>query len=212
MKNKLTLAVIVTILSFFFFAQKATDKRIETYEIMEDNLTLATFGNGCFWCTEAIFQQLKGVKTVMPGYTGGKTLNPTYYEVCTGFTGHAEVIQISYDPEIISFRELLDVFFYTHDPTTLNRQGNDKGTQYRSAIFYHDKNQKKEAEKIIEQLELEKVYDDKIVTEITRLDKFYFAEDYHKNYYNNNKDQAYCRAIINPKLDKFVKKYKSKIK
>ncbi len=212
MKNKLTLAVIVTILSFFFFAQKATDKRIETYEIMEDNLTLATFGNGCFWCTEAIFQQLKGVKTVMPGYTGGKTLNPTYYEVCTGFTGHAEVIQISYDPEIISFRELLDVFFYTHDPTTLNRQGNDKGTQYRSAIFYHDKNQKKEAEKIIEQLEFEKVYDDKIVTEITRLDKFYFAEDYHKNYYNNNKDQAYCRAIINPKLDKFVKKYKSKIK
>lgn len=212
MKNKLIFTLIFAFIAFILFSQKMIDKKNQTKEIMENNLAVATFGNGCFWCTEAIFQRLKGVKTVMPGYTGGKTKNPTYYEVCTGFTGHAEVIQISYDPEIISFRELLDVFFYTHDPTTLNRQGNDKGTQYRSAIFYHDKNQKKEAEKIIEQLELEKVYDDKIVTEITRLDKFYFAEDYHKNYYNNNKDQAYCRAIINPKLDKFVKKYKSKIK
>lgn len=212
MNKKLTLAVIVTILSFFFFAQKAIDKRIEINNIMEDNIAVATFGNGCFWCTEAIFQQLKGVKTVIPGYTGGKTENPTYYEVCTGFTGHAEVIQISYDPEIVSYRELLEIFFYTHDPTTLNRQGNDVGTQYRSAIYYHDKDQKKEAQLMIKQLELEKVYEDKIVTEITRIDKFYFAEDYHKNYYNNNKNEGYCRAVINPKLDKFVKKYKSKIK
>lgn len=212
MNKKLTLAVIVTILSFFFFAQKAIDKRIEIKNIMEDNMAIATFGNGCFWCTEAIFQQLKGVKTVMPGYTGGKTQNPTYYEVCTGFTGHAEVIQITYDPEIVSYRELLEIFFYTHDPTTLNRQGNDVGTQYRSAIYYHNKDQKKEAQAMIEQLELEKVYDDKIVTEISRIDKFYFAEDYHKNYYNNNKNEGYCRAVINPKLDKFVKKYKSKIK
>ncbi len=212
MNKKLTLAVIVTILSFFFFAQKAIDKRIEINNIMEDNIAVATFGNGCFWCTEAIFQQLKGVKTVIPGYTGGKTENPTYNEVCTGFTGHAEVIQISYNPEIVSYRELLEIFFYTHDPTTLNRQGNDVGTQYRSAIYYHDKDQKKEAQLMIEQLELEKVYEDKIVTEITRIDKFYFAEDYHKNYYNNNKNEGYCRAVINPKLDKFVKKYKSKIK
>lgn len=212
MKNKLAIAVIITILSFIVFAKNATDKRIETNYTMNDNLALATFGNGCFWCTEAIFQDLKGVKTVMPGYTGGKTDNPTYYEVCTGLTGHAEVIQISYDPAVISYRELLDIFFYTHDPTTLNRQGNDVGTQYRSVIYYHDKEQKKEALTMIEQLEMEKVFDDEIVTEVTRLGKFYFAEDYHKNYYNNNKDQPYCRAVINPKLDKFYKKYKSKIK
>ena len=156
--------------------------------------------------------QLKGVEKVFPGYTGGSVKNPSYNDVCTGNTGHAEVIQISYDASVISYRELLDVFFYTHDPTTLNRQGADVGTQYRSAIFYHDEGQKKDAEIIIEQLEAEKVYDDKIVTEITALDIFYEAEDYHQNYYNNNKNQGYCRAVINPKLDKFVKKYSSKIK
>ena len=179
---------------------------------MEDNLSTATFGNGCFWCTEAIFQQLKGVKEVLPGYTGGTTKNPTYEAVCTGLTGHAEAIQIKYDSNIISYRELLDVFFYTHDPTTLNRQGADIGTQYRSAIFYHNKSQKKDAELIISQLEEEGVYADKIVTEITPFSKFYEAENYHQNYYNNNKNQGYCRAVINPKLDKFVKKYSSKIK
>ncbi|MDH3322534.1 MAG: peptide-methionine (S)-S-oxide reductase MsrA [Flavobacteriaceae bacterium] len=179
---------------------------------MDNNLSVATFGNGCFWCTEAIFQQLKGVEKVMPGYTGGSVKNPSYKEVCTGSTGHAEAIQISYDASVISFRELLDVFFYTHDPTTLNRQGGDVGTQYRSAIFYHDESQKKDAEVIIAQLEAEQVYDDKIVTEITAFDIFYEAEDYHQNYYINNKNQGYCRAVINPKLDKFVKKYSSKIK
>ena len=163
-------------------------------------------------CTEAIFQQLDGVSKVLPGYTGGSVKNPSYKEVCTGTTGHAEAIQITFDPQVISYRELLDVFFYTHDPTTLNRQGNDVGTQYRSAIFYHDASQRSEAEKMIAHLAEEKVYDKPVVTEVTPFDVFYEAEDYHKNYYNNNKNQGYCRAVINPKLDKFVKKYQSKLK
>ena len=179
---------------------------------MNNQLAIATFGNGCFWCTEAIFQQLDGVETVLPGYTGGEVKNPTYAAVCAGTTGHAEAIQITFDPKVITYREILDVFFYTHDPTTLNRQGNDVGTQYRSAIFYHDEQQKVDAEKMIGQLTSEKVYDDAIVTEITSLDVFYVAEDYHIDYYNNNKNQGYCRAVINPKLDKFVKKYRSKLK
>jgi peptide-methionine (S)-S-oxide reductase len=179
---------------------------------MNNDLAVATFGNGCFWCTEAIFQQLRGVESVYPGYTGGSVKNPSYREVCTGTTGHAEAIQIKYDPSVINYRELLDIFFYTHDPTTLNRQGNDVGTQYRSAIFYHDEEQKAAAEEIISQLTAEKVYDDPIVTEVTPMDVFYMAEDYHKNYYLNNKNQGYCRAVINPKLDKFMKKYGSKTK
>lgn len=179
---------------------------------MNNDLAVATFGNGCFWCTEAIFQQLKGVESVYPGYTGGSVKNPSYREVCTGTTGHAEAIQIKYDPSVINYRELLDIFFYTHDPTTLNRQGADVGTQYRSAIFYHNEEQKAAAEEIISQLTAEKVYDDPIVTEVTPMDVFYMAEDYHKNYYLNNKNQGYCRAVINPKLDKFMKKYGSKTK
>jgi len=179
---------------------------------MNNDLAVATFGNGCFWCTEAIFQQLKGVESVYPGYTGGSVKNPSYREVCTGTTGHAEAIQIKYDPSVINYRELLDIFFYTHDPTTLNRQGADVGTQYRSAIFYHNEEQKAAAEEIISQLTSEKVYNDPIVTEVTPMDVFYMAEDYHKNYYLNNKNQGYCRAVINPKLDKFMKKYGSKTK
>jgi peptide-methionine (S)-S-oxide reductase len=205
MKNKNIFAVILIFISLNLFAQK-------NKENMNNNLSIATFGNGCFWCTEAIFQQLKGVDIVMPGYTGGVVKNPSYKEVCNGTTGHAEAIQITYDQNIISYRELLDVFFYTHDPTTLNRQGADVGTQYRSAIFYHDNSQKKDAELIIKQLESEGVYEDRIVTELTAFTVYYEAEDYHKNYYINNKNQGYCRAVINPKLDKFVKKYSSKIK
>lgn len=205
MKNKYIFILCLVFLSLNSFCQK-------NKESMSNNLSTATFGNGCFWCTEAIFQQLKGVKTVLPGYTGGTAKNPSYKEITTGTTGHAEAIQITYNPNIISYRELLDVFFYTHDPTTLNRQGADVGTQYRSAIFYHDENQKNDAELMIKQLELEGVYNDKIVTEITPFDIYYEAEDYHKNYYINNKNQGYCRAVINPKLDKFVKKYGSKIK
>ena len=205
MKNKFEFILLLAFLSFNLTAQQNTEN-------MDNNIALATFGNGCFWCSELFCQRLNGVENVVPGYAGGNTEDPTYYEVVTGFTGHAEVIQISYDPNVITYRELLDVFFYTHDPTTLNRQGNDIGTQYRSAIYYHDKDQKNDAEIIIDQLELEKVYEDKIVTEITRLDKFYLAENYHNDYYNNNKNEGYCRVVINPKLDKFVKKYKSKLK
>jgi len=179
---------------------------------MKENLAIATFGNGCFWCTEAIFQQLKGVETVLPGYTGGAVKTPSYRVDCNGTTGHAEAIQITFDPKVISYRELLDVFFYTHDPTTLNRQGADIGTQYRSAIFYHDKEQEADAKTIIAQLTKEGVYSDPIVTEVTAADIFYNAEEYHVNYYNNNKNQGYCRAVINPKLDKFMKKYGSKTK
>ena len=200
--------VILSVLVATFVLQACAQKN----QKMNEQMAIATFGNGCFWCTEAIFQQLKGVESVYPGYIGGHVKNPTYAEVCTGNTGHAEAIQIKYDPAVISYRELLDVFFYTHDPTTLNRQGNDVGTQYRSAIFYHDKEQKAAAEKIINQLTAEEVYDDPIVTEVTAYDVFYLAEDYHKNYYNNNKNQGYCRAVINPKLDKFMKKYGSMTK
>ena len=173
---------------------------------------LATFGNGCFWCTEAIFEQLEGVEKVESGYAGGEVKNPSYKAVCTGTTGHAEVIRLTFDPKVISYRELLDVFFSTHDPTTLNRQGADVGTQYRSAIFYHNDKQKVEAEKMIVDLEKEKVFDTKIVTEITPINNYSVAENYHQDYYNNNKNQGYCRMVINPKLEKFTKKYKSKLK
>lgn len=165
----------------------------------------ATFGGGCFWCTEAIFKHLSGVSSVLPGYMGGAKANPTYKEVCTGSTGHAEVIEIAYDPEQVSYLALLSVFFRTHNPTTLNRQGNDVGTQYRSAIFYHDDGQKAEAEGFIRQLTEEAVYDDPIVTEVVPADTFYEAEDYHHNYFANNPDNPYCAAVIQPKLNKFLK-------
>ena len=205
MKKLKIVLPLVFMLSLMVSAQK-------NEKTMSDQMALATFGNGCFWCTEAIFQQLKGVESVLPGYTGGAIKNPSYKEVCAGTTGHAEAIQIKYDPSVISFRELLDVFFYTHDPTTLNRQGADRGTQYRSAIFFHNKEQETDAKTVIAQLTVEGVYEDPIVTEVTAIGVFYEAEDYHKNYYINNKNQGYCRAVINPKLDKFMKKYGSKTK
>jgi len=175
-------------------------------------MEIATLANGCFWCTEAIFQQLKGVEKVTSGYTGGNLKNPTYKEICTGNTGHAEGIQIEFDSNIISYQEILDVFFSTHDPTTLNRQGYDVGTQYRSAIFYNSEAQKEIAEAFIIALTNARVFDNPIVTEITPLSVFYIAEDYHQNYYNNNKSQGYCQAVINPKLAKFIEKYQSKLK
>mgnify|MGYP001819798621 CR=1 FL=1 len=209
-------AVFIFILSFLSCNLSAEEKK-ENDEITmnsteQKNLELATFGNGCFWCTEAIFEQLEGVYKVESGYAGGKVKNPSYKEVCTGNTGHAEVIRLSYDPKQISYRELLDVFFNTHDPTTLNRQGADVGTQYRSAIFYHNDEQKAEAEKMIADLEKANVFDNKIVTEITPINNYYVAENYHQDYYNNNKNAGYCRAVINPKLDKFIKQYKDKLK
>lgn len=180
-------------------------------EVTEGN-ELATLGNGCFWCTEAIFQRLKGVSKVESAYAGGKIKNPTYKEVSAGTTGYAEVLRIEFDPKVITYEELLEVFFSTHDPTTLNRQGADVGTQYRSAIFYHDEEQKKAAETMIAALEKEKVFNNSIVTEITEINNYYVAEDYHQNYYNNNKNAGYCRVVINPKLEKFKKQYKDKLK
>lgn len=165
---------------------------------------IATFGGGCFWCTEVIFQQLKGVISVKPGYMGGQRENPTYEQVCTGATGHAEVTQIVFDPQVLDYMELLKVFFKTHDPTTLNRQGNDVGTQYRSAIFYHSDDQKRAAQDFIRVLTDEEVYESPIVTEVVPSSTFYVAEDYHHNYYNRNPDQGYCAAVIQPKLHKFL--------
>ncbi|MDY7393821.1 peptide-methionine (S)-S-oxide reductase MsrA [Aureibaculum sp. 2210JD6-5] len=208
--------LLIFIISFFSCNIKAEQKKedpklVINHEAMEGN-ELATFGNGCFWCTEAIFQQLEGVSKVESGYAGGSVKNPTYKEVTTGTTGHAEVIRLSFDPKVISYTELLEVFFSTHDPTTLNRQGADVGTQYRSAIFYHNEEQKNAAEAMLAALEKENIFDDPIVTEITALNNYYPAEDYHQNYYNNNKNQGYCRAVINPKLEKFKKQYKDKLK
>lgn len=171
-----------------------------------------TFGEGCFWCTEAIFQQLKGVEKVTSGYSGGHIKNPTYEEVCSGKTGFVEVTQIVYDPAVISFDELLEVFWKTHDPTTLNRQGADVGTQYRSVIFYHNPSQKQRAEHYKAELNKSKVWANPVVTAIEPFTNFYAAEDYHQNYYNNNPNQGYCRLVIQPKLEKFEKIFKAKLK
>jgi len=181
-------------------------------EIKESGSKIAVFAGGCFWCTEAIFSQLKGVQKVVSGYSGGKVANPTYNEVCTGLTGHAECTQITYDPKQITFAELLEVFWMTHDPTTLNRQGADSGTQYRSAIFYTDEDQKQKAIAYKAKLDKEKIWNDPIVTEITKFEKFYPAEDYHQEYYQNNPNQGYCRIVITPKIEKFKKIFADKLK
>ena len=175
----------------------------------DNNMTMqiATLANGCFWCSEAIFKRLKGVKSVLPGYSGGIVENPSYEQVCTGKTGHTESIQIEFDPTVIPYEKILDVFWHTHDPTTLNRQGNDVGTQYRSAIFYHDQKQKEIAEKSKRDLEKAGVYKNPIVTEITPFKNFYVAEDYHKNYYEEHQDAPYCSVVINPKVRKLIQKY-----
>lgn len=173
---------------------------------------IATFGSGCFWCTEAIFERLNGVLDVESGYSGGTVPNPTYDAVCSGLTGHAECTQIKYDPSIISYTELLEVFFKTHDPTTLNRQGADVGTQYRSVIFYHNDKQKNDAETIKRELENAKIWDDLIVTEISQFKKFYKAEKYHQDYYNNNGNQPYCSFVITPKIEKFKKVFADRLK
>jgi peptide-methionine (S)-S-oxide reductase len=173
---------------------------------------VATFGNGCFWCTEAVFEELKGVESAVSGYSGGRVPNPTYEQVCTGATGHAEVIQITYDPAVITYPELLEVFWKTHDPTTLNQQGPDHGTQYRSAVFYHNEEQRELAEKYKERLDQSGAFDAPIVTEITKFQKFYPAEDYHQEYFALNGRQPYCRAVVKPKVVKFRKAFKDKLK
>lgn len=214
-----TIKGISLVLSFIFSSCTAKEKPIAKEEIKEpvkikvkEGMEVATFAGGCFWCTEAIFLEIRGVKSVVSGYIGGRTINPTYKEICTGETGHAEAIQITFNPNEVAYEDLLEVFFGTHDPTTLNRQGADVGTQYRSEVFYHSEDQKLKAENYIQLLEREKLYDKKIVTKVSAATKFYPAEEYHQNYYNQNSSQGYCQMVIAPKLEKLRKYYKSKLK
>jgi peptide-methionine (S)-S-oxide reductase len=189
-------------------------KDSETMEIdsLQSNLEIATLGGGCFWCVEAVFDELEGVEKSISGYTGGSVENPTYREICYGKTGHAEVVDVYFDPKIIQFEDILRVFLTVHDPTTLNRQGNDIGTQYRSAIFYHSEAQKKSAEKIISEIEKTQIWNDKIVTEITKFTRFYKAEVEHQEYYKLNGRQPYCQFVITPKVAKFRKVFKDRLK
>lgn len=192
-------------------AQKKEPKSDDTTKKVDPTkkaLKVATFGGGCFWCTEAVFLKLKGVEKVVSGYTGGSIKNPTYAQVCGGFTGHAEVIRIEYDPDEIKFEQLLDVFFHTHDPTTKNRQGADVGTQYRSSIFFHDEEQKEIAKKVIAELDKSGDFDDPIVTTLEEMKVFYPAEDYHQDYFAQNPNNPYCQAVVGPKVNKFMKRYK----
>ena len=213
---------IIPIVFIYFFTSSGCDRR-ETNAHSEkktesgvtnnmDSLQTATFGSGCFWCTEAIFERVNGVVKVESGYSGGTVENPTYQEVCTGTTGHAEVTQITYDPSVILFDELLEIFWKTHDPTTLNKQGNDVGTQYRSVIFYHNEEQKELAEKYKSELDKSGSWDNPIVTEISPFKNFYSAEGYHQDYYENNPNQGYCAFVIAPKVEKFEKVFKDKLK
>jgi peptide-methionine (S)-S-oxide reductase len=173
---------------------------------------IATLAGGCFWCLEAVFDEVKGVRSVESGYAGGHVENPDYKTVCTGATGHAEVVRVTFDPEVVSYKDLLNVFFGIHDPTTLNRQGADVGTQYRSAIFYHDEEQKQIAEDVIKDIEAQKIWDDPIVTTLEKMEQFYIAEDYHQEYFANNPYQPYCSAVVRPKVVKFRKQYMDMLK
>jgi peptide-methionine (S)-S-oxide reductase len=179
---------------------------------MPQDFQITTLAGGCFWCLEAVFDQMKGVQSVESGYMGGKSTDPTYEAVCSGTTGHAEVVQVAFDPKVVSFREVLEIFFAIHDPTTLNRQGNDVGTQYRSAIFYHSPEQKKIAEEVIAQFTKEKIFDRPIVTEVIEAGPFYLAEEYHQEYFARNPYQPYCTYIVNPKVVKFRKQFAAKLK
>lgn len=200
MKNTILICLFALSLSGFAQNKKAS------------NLETITLGGGCYWCVEAVYENLDGVKSVVSGFAGGKVGNPTYEEVCTGETGHAEVVQITYDKSVTDINEIFKVFFTVHDPTTLNRQGADVGTQYRSVIFYKNDEQRKAAQSIIAELNKAKVYNSPIVTKVEPFTKFYKAEDYHQNYYANNKSQPYCKMVIQPKLEKFEKVFKNKLK
>lgn len=217
-KNKMK-AILLSLTTLFSLLSCAEKKPTTIINNMTDNVSTnpgkkdtATFGTGCFWCTEAIFQELKGVIKVTSGYSGGFAENPSYKEVCTGTTGHAECLNIIYDPAVITFDELLEVFWQIHNPTTLNRQGNDVGTQYRSAVFYHNEEQKAKTEKYKAELNKSGAWSDPVITSLEPFVKFYPAEDYHQNYYNNNTGQGYCQFVIRPKLEKFEKVFKSKLK
>jgi peptide-methionine (S)-S-oxide reductase len=193
-------------------AGKGTKGKVTTKVTVPPGREVATLAGGCFWCTEAIFKQLRGVDAVMPGYAGGHVANPTYKQVCDGSTGHAEAVQIVFDPKAISYLDILHVFFTTHDPTTLNRQGADMGTQYRSAVFTHSDAQAKDAKAVIAEVTREKLYPNKIVTEVTAFTSFYPAEEYHRDYFARNPEQGYCRAVVAPKVAKFREKYRAKLK
>lgn len=217
MKNEVKL--IVLFFCSIVISCTAKEKPIVKAEFKEpiklnvtEGMEIATFAGGCFWCTEAVFLDIKGVEKVVSGYIGGVTKNPTYKEICTGTTGHAEAIQITFDPTQVAYEDLLEIFFATHDPTTLNRQGADVGTQYRSEIFYHSLAQKDKAENYIALIEKEKLYEKKVVTKVSTATIFYPAEEYHQNYYNQNAEQGYCQMVIAPKLEKLRKYYKTKLK
>lgn len=211
-ENDISMRKAILTLSLLLFVSAMSYAEHAATGIKDFKADTATFAAGCFWCVEAQFLQLEGVNKVISGYTGGKTPSPTYKQVVTGKTGHAEAVNIIYDPNMISYDELLEAFFVSHDPTQLNRQGNDVGTQYRSAIFYHSKEQKDKANYYIDKLTEENIYPKKIVTQVKPIGKFYIAEDYHQNYYNLNKNQAYCKFVITPKLEKFKKVFKDKLK
>ncbi len=217
MTLKFKYVIAVTLFTAIFFSNACSQKPASTKKTMQtepitSNIDTVTFGAGCFWCVEAVFQRLEGVIKVSSGYMGGKIKNPTYREVCSGLTGHAEVCQITFYTNKISFTDLLEVFWKTHDPTTLNRQGADAGTQYRSAIFYHNNQQKELAEKYKTELNNSGAFLNPIVTEISPASPFYIAEDYHQNYFNLNGSEPYCQYVIQPKIDKFEKVFKNKIK
>lgn len=201
----ISLSLLACLASIMTYAQASTKKNMKEIEV-------ATLGSGCFWCTEAFFLRVKGIESVVSGYSGGKVKNPTYREVCTGLTGHAEVIQVKFDPTLISYSEVLEIFWNTHDPTTLNKQGADEGTQYRSVVYYHSESQKQTAEDYKKQLDKSGVYKNPIVTEISPFTVFYPAEDYHQNYYALNPNQGYCQYVIRPKIEKFNKQYAAKLK
>ncbi len=209
---KRTLFLIVFLLTVGYMAMRGQQTNKNNIQMDNNATKLATFGTGCFWCSEAIFDQLKGVEAATPGYSGGSVSSPTYKEVCTGETGHAEVIQIIYNPNVITYKELLEVFWKTHDPTTLNRQGADVGTQYRSVIFYHDADQEKEARSYKKALDEAGIWSNPIVTEISPAVVFYPAEDYHNDYYANNPANGYCNFVITPKIEKFKKVFSEKLK
>jgi peptide-methionine (S)-S-oxide reductase len=213
MKTIMLTAILFSAISLVSCNQSSSQNIVMSEKVPAGVKTdTATFGTGCFWCTEAVFQELKGVYKVTSGYSGGTVKNPSYEDVCSGTTGHAECLQIVYDPKVISFDELLEVFWEAHDPTTLNRQGNDVGTQYRSVIFYHDQEQKKKAEEYKVKLDKSGAYSSPIVTEVTAFNHFYAAEDYHQDYYRLHGSQPYCSFVIRPKVEKFEKVFKNKLK
>ena len=205
MKSTLFRCLYLLIFLPFYNCLGNNNKDLKSLDMQNENLDTIYFGAGCFWCVEAIFQQVNGVEEVIPGYCGGAIKNPTYNEVCSGKTGHAEVAKIVFNPSVVDLAHLLEVFWKTHDPTTLNRQGNDIGTQYRSAIFFVKDSHKDEVLKFKEELIAEKVWDQPIVTQVEKIDVFYPAEDYHHNYFNNNKSQGYCQFVIQPKIEKYKK-------